>query len=159
MSRQKSLTRTQLAEFLPNPESIRAFEKLQHDVVETLPDAISSQARREAYPWPTQQIEDESNHDITVIQEQKIDRNVIAKSSAYSALDGDFITASANCTITLPSTPETDSVITVRNGDGSYIKIDGNGKTVNGFTSIYTRNKNTVLNVQYLITSDEWVIV
>lgn len=157
MSRLKSLTRNQLAAFLPNPEAIRAFEKMQQDVNDTLPDSISSQSRREVYPWPIPQ-QEELQAAYQQPAEYKQDRNIVSISSNYSACDGDFITATLGAVITLPSSPDTDSIITIRNGDGSYIGVSGNSRTVNGVQTLYTKQKNTVLNVMYLVVSNEWVI-
>ena len=43
ITRTRRLTRDKLRQFLPNHEAMKVFEDLTHDVVVTLPDAISSQ--------------------------------------------------------------------------------------------------------------------
>ena len=76
----------------------------------------------------------------------------------YTAVDHDFINAKLGVTITLPEFPEENAIVMVRNGDGSRIKLDGNGKNINGSSTGNIRSKGTALVLHYFIDSDEWLV-
>lgn len=82
----------------------------------------------------------------------------VTKSESYTASDYDFINAKSCATITLPQFPVGNSVIIVRNGDGSIITIDGNQRNINGDACAITRRFNTSLVLHYFIDSNEWFI-
>jgi len=87
--------------------------------------------------------------------------NDITKTSSYIAAPWDDITAKQGITIKLPSQPTPDSVIIVRNGDGSKITIDGNGIKIRRRTSsptIATVNKGSSLYFRYKIDINEYVL-
>lgn len=86
------------------------------------------------------------------------DFNNITKTTSYTAVDHDFINAKSGVTITLPATPEVNSVIIVRNGDSTAITINANGKTINGSATAKILRKGTALVLHYFIDSDEWLI-
>lgn len=77
----------------------------------------------------------------------------------YEATDREFITATLNATILLPSRPSSNSVIIVKKIDNSsYITVGGNGKNIDGSSSVVIRNKNTALTIQYNLKRDAWFI-
>ena len=84
--------------------------------------------------------------------------NTVTTSNNYIAADYDFINAKANALITLPKYPSENSVIIIRNGDGSTIKLNPNGKTINGESIGYIRRNGTALVIHYFIDSDEWLV-
>ena len=69
-----------------------------------------------------------------------------------------FANVKNGATVTLPQYPIENSVIIIRNGDGSTVKIDANGKTLNGETTGKLYRKGTAITIQYFIDSDEWLI-
>lgn len=71
--------------------------------------------------------------------------------------DFDFAEVSNSATVTLPQYPVKNSVIIIRNGDGSTIGFDGNGKTINGEKAGKLYRKGTALTLQYNIDLDKWV--
>ena len=84
--------------------------------------------------------------------------NSITVTGPYTASNLDFINAKSRAVITLPANPIENSVIIVRNGDGSTITVNPNGKTLNGETIGYIRSKGTALVIHYFIDSDEWLV-
>lgn len=82
----------------------------------------------------------------------------VSKSSAYTACEYDFVSATSNITVTLPASPCTNCTVIVRNGDGSIITVDGNGRNINGTATIRSGVKNTSMVFHYFIDSDEWFI-
>jgi hypothetical protein len=113
---------------------------------------------REAWPWPTTELPEESQKFTypTLLPELKRFRAVTVTQS-YTAVDHDFINAKQSSTITLPQYPEENSVIIVRNGDGSSIKLSGNGKKINGSSTGILQRKTTAIEFYYFIDSGEWV--
>ena len=79
-------------------------------------------------------------------------------SSFYTAVDQDFVNAKGGATIALPENPQENAVIIIRNGDGSSIKLNGNGKTINGSSTGTISQKGTALVLHYFIDSDEWLV-
>ena len=87
--------------------------------------------------------------------------NSITVSSYYTALAYDDITAVSGAEITLPEFPGLGSVIVVRNGDGSNIVINGNGKGIyrrRVTSSIATVNQGTTLEFRFNIDLNGWVL-
>jgi hypothetical protein len=87
-----------------------------------------------------------------------VEFRAVTKNSNYTAIDHDFVNAKQGATITLDSTPPENAVIIIRNGDGSEIKINGGGKTINESSTFRIRKKHTTRVFQYFIDSDEWLI-
>ncbi len=84
--------------------------------------------------------------------------NNITKDVNYTAVDWDFVNVKAGSEITLPSSPEENSVIIIRNGDGTAIKINPNGRTINGETSAKIVREGTALFIHYFIDTNEWLV-
>jgi hypothetical protein len=80
----------------------------------------------------------------------------VSVSENYSARDHDFINAKKGKKITFPASPNSNHVIIVRNGDGSRITIEGNGKLINGEKSAILRNEGTALYFHYFDAEGEW---
>ena len=111
----------------------------------------------EKYPWPTNQTIDEATgFNYPAIETTVSDIRAVTVTSNYTAVDGDFINAKSNAQITFPKYPEENSVIIVRNGDGSTIKLLGNGKNMNGESTGQLTRKGTSIEFHYFIDSDEW---
>lgn len=72
--------------------------------------------------------------------------------------DFDFVDVFNRSTVTLPKYPVKNSVIIIRNGDGSTISINANGKTLNGEKTGKLYREGTALTIQYFIDSDKWVV-
>jgi hypothetical protein len=71
--------------------------------------------------------------------------------------DFDFVNVKNRSTVTLPQYPVKNSVIIIRNGDGSTVGINANGKTLNDETTGKLYRKGTTITIQYFIDSNEWV--
>lgn len=82
--------------------------------------------------------------------------NNISISSAYNAVDHDFITATSSAVIALPQYPIKDSIIIITNNDGSLIEVDGNGKNISSSSSVFIHQKGDSIELQYNL--DEWRI-
>ena len=104
---------------------------------------IEANSVSDSYSWP---VESEHN-DI---------KRTITTSANYTALVGDFINAKGAVTITFPQYPTANSVIIVRNGDGSDIALDGNGKNMNGESTGLLVREGTAIEFYYFADSDEW---
>lgn len=76
--------------------------------------------------------------------------------SDYTANDYDFINATRAVTIKLPKYPKPRSRVIIRNGDGTLIKLNGNGRTLNGERSGSLRRKGTSITFHYFIETNEW---
>ena len=135
-------------------------------------DAIAEADVQETYPWNfaessesnvqslfTQQ--SELSNSVQNLYQNNIDTSIgkltaITKTSDYTAQPNDFINAKNGVTITFPNYPEEGSVIVIRNGDGSSIKLDGNGKSLNGSSTGTLRRQTRAVEFYYFIDSDEW---
>ncbi len=111
----------------------------------------------EKYPWPTAQPFDElKEFEYPALIPEIKQFNAVTTSTSYTAIDHDFINAKANALITFPKYPEENSVIIIRNGDGSTITLDGNGKNMNNSSTGKIHQKGTSIEFHYFIDSDEW---
>jgi len=71
-------------------------------------------------------------------------------------VDYQFVNAKNSITVTFPQYPVENSFVIVRNGDGSKITLDGNGKNINGSSSGVLRRATTTIEFFYFIDDDEW---
>lgn len=111
----------------------------------------------EKYPWPIAITPDEAKEfTYPAIHVEKQVFTSITKSESYTANDFEFINAKANALVTFPKYPCENSVIIIRNGDGSTIKLNGNGKNMNGESTGIISKKETSIEFHYFIDSDEW---
>lgn len=83
-------------------------------------------------------------------------KRTITVNSDHTALVGDFVNAKSNATVKFPKYPTSKAVVIIRNGDGSRIKLNGNGKNMNGESSGTLSRKGTSIEFYYFIDSDEW---
>lgn len=111
----------------------------------------------EKYPWPTAEIPDSNKQYVfpQMVNDGHI-FNSITKSINYTMEPFDFVNAKSNSTITFPKYPSENSVIIIRNGDGSKIKMNGNGKKMNGELTGVINVKGTAIEFHYFLDSDEW---
>lgn len=82
--------------------------------------------------------------------------NAVTAQDDYAALSFDFVNAKSNSTVKFPSHPSENDIIVVRNGDGSRIKIDGNGRHINGASTVELVRKGTSIEFYYFISDNEW---
>lgn len=147
-------------EWYKNPEVLHYMNRWFHDAFLRLggeTDAIEAVSVAEKYPWPQVQDADQGfNYWPQLIQPNIEKFNCVTKSVSYTAESFDFINAKANALITFPEQPADNSVIIVRNGDGSQIKLNGNGKNINGSTTGQIARKETAIEFYYFLDSDEW---
>ena len=112
---------------------------------------------REAYPWPisltASEIDAAYNFDLLESQPQL---RAVTIAASYTASDFDFINATQNSTITFPEFPKVNSVLIVRNGDGSKINLSGNGRNINGSLTGTLRRESTAIEFYYFIDTNEW---
>ena len=152
--------------FMKDPEIRRYFEEDQrweHDITNRTgggTDEIANAAVRETYPWDYSDSSASDNVALqslfsSLIPEVKQWRAVTVTSD-YTALDHDFINAKSGTTVKFPKYPSEGTAITIRNGDGTQIKLDGNGKTLNGESSGIISRKGTAIDFYYFIDTDEW---
>ena len=138
-------------------ESLTTNSNTNTSNIEINTTEITNISVRESYPWPTTQPYDEIKEFEypTLIPEVK-QFNAVTTSINYTSVDHDFINATNGSTVTFPKYPNENSVIIVRNGDGSTIKLNGNGKNLNGSSTGVLRRKSTSIEFYYFIESDEW---
>ena len=121
-------------------------------------DSITSLELAEAYPWPTNELLEEAESFVyPTLQAETQEFRAVSTSQDYTAVSGDFVNAKSQAQITFPKYPDDNSVIIVRNGDGSRIRYNGNGKTINGSLTGYSTRKTTAIEFYYFIDDDEWV--
>ena len=121
-------------------------------------DTVESAAIEEKYPWPTAQLASEVKefqYPLILPSAEQVFKAVTV-TGIYTAMPYDFINAKTRAQITFPAYPEENSVIIVRNGDGSKIKFDGNGRNINGSSSGVLRQESTAIEFYYFIESNEW---
>ena len=80
----------------------------------------------------------------------------VTVTNSYTAVDHDFINVTSSALIKFPEFPEESSIIVIRNGSGLFVKLDGNGKNINGSSTGVLRRKGTAIEFYYFIDSDEW---
>ena len=126
-------------------------------------DVVESISVSEQYPWDTTL--PNSDTETGVVQYSSSEGFIEAKeyravtvSADYVSLDHDFINALQSCTITLPEYPCENAVVVVRNGDGSTINLDGNGRNINGESTGKLRLKAAAYNFYYFIDTNEWFV-
>ena len=121
-------------------------------------DAVENAAIEEKYPWPTAQLASEAKEFQYPLILSSVDQafNAVTATGSYTAMPYDFINAKTRAQITFPAYPEGNSVIIIRNGDGSKIKFDGNGRNINGSSSGVLCQKSTAIEFYYFIESNEW---
>ena len=121
-------------------------------------DAVAEATIQEVYPWPTSE---EGTGDVQNLYQNNIDTTLgklraVTVSEAYTAQVNDFVNAKSCATITFPQYPDDGDIIVIRNGDGSSIKLAGNGKSLNGSTTGTLSRQGTAIEFYYFIDSDEW---
>ena len=122
-------------------------------------DEIANLDIRESYPWPTGIQSSDISKVFNFPQATDDSRfRAVTATQSYTANDFEFINAKGNSTITLVKYPVENSVIIIRNGDGSTINLDGNGKTINGSLTGAIRREQTAIELYYFIDSDEWLV-
>ena len=164
---------------LSNPETRHYFEYLNrflHDLWLRTgggDDSIASSDVEETYPWSFSeapesnvqslfQIQPEQPSNVQNLFQNNIDTslgklNAITVSTAYTAQANDFINAKGGATITFPRYPDDSEIIVIRNGDGTQIRLDGNGKSLNGQSTGILNRQGTAIEFYYFIDSDEWL--
>jgi len=137
------------------------LHRFLHDIRERTgggDDAISNADVQEKYSWELAPKAEESVTGLpspsVAIERDKF--NAVSVTTSYTACDYEFINCSNPITITLPYNPCENSVIIIRNSDGSQVTIDGNSKNINGESEPLLRAKNSSIVFHYFIESDEW---
>jgi hypothetical protein len=121
-------------------------------------DTVESAAIEEKYPWPTAQLTSEAKefqYPLILPSAEQV-FNTVTVTGSYTAMPYDFINAKSNAQITFPAYPEENSVIIIRNGDGSKITLSGNGRNINGSATGVLRRESTSIEFYYFIESNEW---
>lgn len=128
------------------------------DIIETITLEVASTIEPELYAYNSR-VEQELKElklsidtAVPVVKEFR----AITVTSNYTAVDHDFINAKSRAVITLPKYPVVNSVIIIRNGDGSNIKLVGNGKNINDSSDGFMRTKGAAIHFHYFIDTDEW---
>ena len=121
-------------------------------------DAVSEATIQEVYPWPTGQTFEDVNQFVYPQSALNVSEEwrAVTVISAHTASHKEFINASNGATITFPLYPEENAVFTVRNGDGSSIKLAGNGRSINGSTTGTLSRQETAIEFYYFIDTNEW---
>ena len=142
---------------------IHYLNRYLHDLFVVTTDGTGSSIIEDAvvaekYPWPITNIAQNESFDYpTKVIPQKT-FNAVTVTTSYTANSFDFINAKSGSTITLPKYPKENDVIIIRNGDGSTIGLNGNGKAINSETTGTIRRKSTSIVFHYFIDSDEWLV-
>lgn len=106
-------------------------------------DAIQDEGIRELYPWGTS-------------TQERTEFRAVTIGTRYTAAPFDFINAITRALIFFPEFPNENDVIVIRNGDGSLISLDGNGKNINGSRTGRLLTEERTVDFYYFIDSDEW---
>jgi len=143
----------------PTKRFITWIENLTTTTNTTVTEIISDKVR-EIFPWDYSDSSAADNVALqslfsSLIPEIKQWRAVTVTSD-YTALDHDFINAKSGATVKFPKYPSEGAAITIRNGDGTQIKLAGNGKKMNNEFSGIINNNGTSIDFYYFLDSDEW---
>ena len=124
-------------------------------------DFVADQSVRENYPW--ERVEDlEPSSSISEFalfsgsDEDSRSYRAVTVASDYEAVSYDFISATRGATVRMPLHPEENSIVIIRNGDGSNIKLSGNGRNMNGSLTGNLRAEGTAIHFHYFIKDNEW---
>ena len=124
-------------QFLEDPELRSWFEydaRWKHDMwnrTGSSSDSVADSDVRETFPWPVRTTESV----LADLYKPRVSRetfNAVSVEEDYTAVAYDFVNAKSAAKITLPANPDINDVVVIRNGDGSYIRLDGNDKNING---------------------------
>lgn len=87
-------------------------------------------------------------------------RNVVSTSSNYTTTEDDIVICvnSGKVTITLNDEPEDLEVVTIKN-TLSTVSIDGNGKTIDGFTLLNLAERYHSVDLVYSVVNDAWSVI
>jgi len=125
-------------EWYKDPSIVFYLNKFLHDLFVvttggTGESLIEDANIAEKFPWPQTLLAEESKEfNYPEIQMPVQNFRSVTASSSYTAVPFDFINAKGASTITFPKYPDENSVIIIRNGDGTRIPLNGNGKDING---------------------------
>jgi hypothetical protein len=121
-------------------------------------DVIANADVQEKFPWELAAKPEETVIGVIdfPVQVQADSYRAVTVTTNYTSLDFDYINAKSRATITLPEYPKDNSVVIIRNGDGSEIGLNGNGRLINGFSTGKLRRQGTALTLQYFIDDNEW---
>lgn len=131
-------------------------------------DEVSENSTRESYPWI---IDDPIQENIELNHHTNIEEvhyhfdspfrvfNAVSTNTSYTANNWDWINAKNSSSITLPTYPEINAEVIIRNGDGSRINLDGNGRLINGSSTGELRRKGTCIKFKYFIDDNEWFAI
>lgn len=135
-------------------------------------DEIANTSTRESFPWDISESDSGdygANLSSLYGQDQETEQafayptdhavkayRAVTPTADYTALDHDFINATDNITILFPRHPSENAVFIVRNGDGSTIRLDGNGRMMNSELTGTIVSKGTSIEFYYFIDSNEW---
>ena len=91
--------------------------------------------------------------------ESGFDTSLSINGVTTTVLSGQTANVTNSGTAMLDDTPPKNYRVEIRNGDGSAIRINGNGRLINGQTELTILNQYTVRVVQYFIDDDEFGII
>ena len=120
-------------------------------------DAVAEATIQEVYPWPTGQTFEDVNQFVYPQPGANVEEwRAVTASTAHTASHKEFINASNGVTITFPLYPDENAVFTIRNGDGSNIRLAGNGRSINSSTTGTLSKQARSVDFYYFIDTNEW---
>lgn len=131
-------------------------------------DEVAETGTRETYPWI---IDDPKQETINLNSQTNVEEvhyhfdspfrvfNAVSTNTIYIANNWDWINAKNGSSIILPAYPEVNSEVIIRNGDGSLIRLKGNGRLINGSSTGELRRKGTCIKFKYFIDDNEWFAI
>ena len=120
-------------------------------------DDVAEAGTRELYPWV---IDDPKREVVNLHVETKLrEFRGVTVASNYTAVPWDWVKAKSRSTVTFPKYPENGDEISVANGDGSKITLDGNGKNINGSNTGKIQLKYTSIRFKYFLDDNEWLAI
>jgi len=118
---------------------------------------------REIFPWDYSDSSAADNVALQSLYSSLIPEvkqwRAVTVTSDYTALDHDVVNGKNNCTIKFPLYPCENACFITRNGDGSQIKLDGNGRKLNNKSTGILRAEETSIKWLYFIDSDEYFAI
>ena len=133
------------AEFLESLATTSSQASNLYGYSRSIPGESSTQSVQLLSAYMASQIPDQINY------------NAVTKTSDYTALSFDNVNGKNSITITFPEFPCINSSFITKNGDGSLIKLNGNGRNLNGDTTGRLSRKYTSIIWDYFIDTNEWL--
>lgn len=124
-------------------------------------DSVEDNSTRESYPWNLDVNEPQVTPSPAFFDTSIVFRqfNGVSTRTNYKAIPWDWVNATSGCLITFPQYPLDGDELIIRNGDGSNVRLNGNGNKINGSITGNIRQKTTSIRFKYFLSEKDWFAI